>query len=157
MYTSVNETDKFGYNDCVLNRAELGNGFLSLSLEALIVKGDNSQNSNYTDSYAGESVMTFEGVKVVSLIRQGMKYFDADDHLINEVPDEELNVILTDIPSLLSKKFLLEVSRKEGKLYSLQVETPIEEYGDISDIYELTVESDKVTVTWEKYMNRVQN
>ncbi len=63
MFKSINEVDKFRYDDCVINEVEIGDTSLCLRVEALIVKANNSQNSNYTESYADEAKILFTNAR----------------------------------------------------------------------------------------------
>lgn len=57
----------------------------------MIVKADNSQNGNYTDSYAGTTQMELKNAEVQKAVREGYKYYDANDVLREEKPDEPLS------------------------------------------------------------------
>lgn len=68
-------------------------------VEALIVRADNSQNTNYTESYAGTTKIRITDGKLIRCVRDGYKYYDANDVLQSEVPDYELSVAeTTDFP-----------------------------------------------------------
>jgi len=58
-FRTINETETFSYQDCVIKEVHINSEAVSFVAEALIVKASNSQNSNYTDSYAGDTNITF--------------------------------------------------------------------------------------------------
>jgi len=155
-FKSVNETDKFRYDDCILHKTEFGEDFILMELEALIVKADNSQNTQYVESYAGDTTLTFKNGKITGLKKQGYKYYDAGDRLVEEVPDTEMSVALTDMKKMLSGVFLFSVGKTPEDRYLLLIEMPETEPGVIADTYEVEIEAGDVIFAWEKYMNRVQ-
>ena len=69
-FESVNEIDKFSFDDCVVKKFEVQEGQLYLELEALIVKAGNSQNTNYTESYAGPTTVRLKEGKILSGIQK---------------------------------------------------------------------------------------
>lgn len=88
MFKSIDETDKFSYTDCVISDIEKAEDGLIFYVEALIVKENNSQNSNFTESFAGPSKIKFVDGKLKDIVKVGFKYYNADSVLIKEVPDE---------------------------------------------------------------------
>ena len=56
-FNAVNELEHFSFRDAQIQKAEWTGDALRFELEAVIVKADNSQNGNYTDSYAGTTQM----------------------------------------------------------------------------------------------------
>ncbi len=155
MYKSVNEIDRFSFEDCVLTEISKAGDGLLLSVEALIVKANNSQNENFTESYAGPSLIRFEGGTITSIYKAGFKYYNADGKLIKEVKDEE--ILKPEWGSLL-KSFegnFLPALEKTDEGFLLEIEMS-EEDGNLGNSYLLNVKSEKVFITWEHYMNRVQ-
>ena len=88
MFKSIDETDKFSYTDCVISDIEKAEDGYIFNVEALIVKENNSQNSNFTESFAGPSKIKFVDGKLKDIVKVGFKYYNADSVLIKEVPDE---------------------------------------------------------------------
>lgn len=156
-YVSKDEIDKFAYDDCVVTSFAMDDKGIVLGLEALIVKAKNSQNTNYTDSYAGDAVCELKAGKILSLIKEGYKYYDADDKLIDEVPDEELAVDAAKLKALFKEVYLISFAKEDDGNYKLEIEVGGEDPSDIADTYELTCSCDEVVVSWTHYMNRVQN
>ena len=87
-FCSVNELHKFSFEDCVVVKAYLTGGQVRFSLEAVRVKPDNSQNKNYTESYADTSELDLKKPSVLSLVKEGWRMYNADGVLEQEVPDE---------------------------------------------------------------------
>ena len=162
-FKSINEIEKFSFEDCEIRKFELSEGQIRMELEALIVKPDNSQNANFTESYAGTTAVRLKGGKVTSAAKEGYRYYDADDTLISEVPDEPLN--MDEIGHLVAKLegallFVMQKKKENNGIftYSMRIEFPNqEEYDDsVTESYELIVEFEQAIFEWELYMNRVQ-
>ena len=49
-YTSVDELEHFRFDDCQINTFAVTENGVELMVEALIVRADNSQNTNYTET-----------------------------------------------------------------------------------------------------------
>lgn len=155
-FISKNEIDKFDFADCVLNELTRDKGTMKLTLEALIIKANNSQNSNYTDSYADITVCTMKNVEVIALLKEGYNRFDANNNLIEEIPDEP--IAPSDYPEMFKSWAGAYVSRfeiEDGE-YVIEFETT-DEIGAMADSYELHVTADSVTFSWDRYLNRVQH
>lgn len=155
MFKSVNEVDKFRYDDCVITDVEFGDNSVKLTVEALIVKANNSQNSNFTDSYAGDTTIFFKKAKPVMGVKIGYKKYDANDKLIEEVPDEEIDIASSDFKKLFRNMYLNDLV-KAGNSCSICVSGMDDDPTVVCDSYELCLECEEVSMTWERYMNKVQ-
>lgn len=162
-YKSINEIESFSYKDCRIVEFKAEKDCITLVLEALIVKKDNSQNTNYTDSYAGTTTVRFIKGKITDGIKDGYKYYDANDILINEVLDrklteEELEKLLKQCEGaylyFLNKN---DDNKDDMRSYSLGIEFEDESEGTVSDSYCLNILFEKAVFEWDRYMNRVQN
>ena len=161
-FQSVNELKYFDFLDCRVLSAALKDSLLTFETEALIVKRDNSQNRQPFDSYAGNALISFEGVRILKAVKEGYKRYTADDVLAEEVPDRELSADeVRDLGSLLKDSYLYEVEKdhfEEGQtVYALEFESPGEDLYDVldTDNYGLLITFDRVTISWDQYMNRV--
>lgn len=154
-FTSNNEINKFSFEDAVLVKFERAMTTIWLTVDALIVKANNSQNTNFTESYADTAEITLSGTEIVALLKEGYSRYDANDKLIDEVPDEPIapddyHTVFKEIAGAYLATFVFE----DGE-YVLEFEIPDED-GAIGDTYELHVRAEDITVTWDKYLNRVQ-
>lgn len=156
MFKSENEIEKFNYDDCIISDFKIMEDKIVLILNSLIVCANNSQNSNYTDSYAGETRLCFEAGKIEAFLKEGYKYYDANDKLISEFKDENIEIDGFDFEKTFSKVFLIGISINEKNQYVLRVEMPEAEAVTVTDTYEIIISAVNVNFSWEKYMNRVQ-
>lgn len=154
MFKSIDEIERFSYEDCVLTGMERAEDGLILDVEALIVKENNSQNTNFTESYAGPSVIKFVDGKVIKVIKVGFKYYNADGFLIKTVPDE---LIPESEWSSLFKTFsgnYLPYIGIGDNCYDIEIEMS-EEDGTQGNSYLIIVDASSVIISWDKYLNRV--
>ena len=158
-YRSINELDKFDFRDTVVHKLQISENMLVAELEAVIVQADNSQNSNFTKSYAGDLIMTLQGAILQKAIKEGYKYYDANDVLKEVVPDitlseKELEQIIRSIDGAYMWA-VVPVKEEENTtghyLYQLGIDR------DEETTYWLQVEFEEAILTWDRYMNRVQD
>ena len=156
-FCSKNEVSKFGYNDCVITKSSISENGIRLELDALIARANNSQNSNYTDSYAGDTVCEMKNGKILRFVKSGYKYYDANDNLIEEKPDEELSLSTDEMEKILNNIYMPEFEKNDDGTYYIVAEVISEDISENVDVYVITLECDEVVITWEHYLNRVQN
>lgn len=155
-YISAGELEKFDFRDCVVASLRESGQEMQLELEALIVKATNSQNRNFTDSYADRTTVLISDMTIESIVKEGYRYYDANDTLLEEVEDEELAADEVKLSALLQKTFLYSFRQLEDGIYSLEFEIPDEDPTAGTDSYELRIRASKVQFSWENYLNRVQ-
>ncbi len=162
-YTSVNEVENFSFEDCQISRFQIGENQIEIEVEALIVKPNNSQNSNYTESYAGTTRIQMKGGKLLSGLKDGYKFYDANDVLQEEKPDEKLT--LAQIEAILKSSkdaylYSLQLCKEEEDTfyYTMGIEFVSEEAYDTipADSYQIEISCRKLVISWDFYMNRVQ-
>lgn len=167
-YKCINEIEGFDYRDCRIAEFKVTDECITFSLEALIVKKNNSQNTNYTDSYADTVSARFIKGKITGAVKDGYKYYDADYVLINEVPDRSLtDEELKAFPKQCEGAYLYFINKTEEASeykedtdifnYNLGIEFEDKDDGTASDSYTLNIVFEKSVMEWDKYMNRVQN
>lgn len=161
-FKSVNELETFTFKDCTISRFEVLPELVRFELEALIVEPRNSQNTHFTQSYAGTAYLRLTEAEVLSGVKVGYRTYDADGKLTGETPDETLTPEeLSALPERSEGCFLpgIEV-RPDGpeKTAVITVEFPPEEQYDTlpTESYEVTVRFKDLIVEWDFYMNKVE-
>lgn len=155
MFKSTNEIEKFSFEDCVFSGFEKAEDGLVFELEALIVRANNSQNANFTDSYAGTAFLKFADAKIDAVLKAGYRYYDADGNLLKSVEDEPVPENDREPLYKILKGSYLVACDKTEKGYFLEIEM-CEEDG-VGASYLLDIACNDAIVTWERYMNRVQH
>ena len=135
-YQSVNEFSHFSFSDCVLTEMSANPAGVQLTLEA-----------QFTES-----------------VKEGYQYRDANDVLLESVPDTllppaEVTALLPELRDVYLFQILSE-TRADGKiLLELGIEFPqAEEYDTlITPSYRIGVLCEKAVFGWDYYMNRVES
>ncbi len=163
-YHSVNEPEHFSFRDAQVFLFEERENRILLEVEALIVKGSNSQNSRFYDSYADTAQINMVDGKILSAVKEGFRYYNADGVLQREVPDSPLSE--AEIQKLLKNckgAFLFAMEEKgrteEGSmLFSLGLEFGEDSDGALTmgESFWIEAACSAVEVDWEHYMNRVE-
>ena len=155
-FVSVNECDKFAYRDSRINKVNMSDSGITLEVEALIVRRDNSQNSNYTDSYAGDTNIILRAANIDRIIKLGYRKYDANDSLLEEVEDEVVDIPDSELNYMMTGAYLTGISENEDTSLTIGIEIPDEDPSAVTDEYEIIIKTDELRVEWDKYLNRVQ-
>ena len=161
-FKSTNEIEKFTFDDCVISSFKVNDAGIILVLEALIVDSNNSQNTNYTESYADTTTVRLLEGKIISAKKDGYKYYDANDVLMEEVPDEILSEEETyNIIKTCEGAYLYYMEKDTDRtssenIYNIGLEFTDEEDNTAADSYEIKVSFSDAIFTWERFLNRVQ-
>lgn len=162
-FETTNELNNFSFEDCVISKMKIDEKSITFEVESLIVLPNNSQNANYTESYAGTTNIRITNTCIVSGKKDGVKYYDANDVLVSEVPDEILTEEqIKNLPSLCENAYLFgfDTAEENGQTtYTLNIELATDdEYPDPKDMvsYELVVAGENVHIGWDMYLNKVQ-
>lgn len=163
-FHSVNELDKFSFRDAQIFLFEERNQRILLEVEALIVKGNNSQNSRFYDSYADTAQINLVEGQILSAVKEGFRFYNADGVLEREVPDEPLSAEqISELIAGCKGAFLFAADRKKDTEDGRMTFSFGLEFGDDSDgvltmgdSYWIDVACSAAEVDWERYMNRVE-
>ena len=158
-FKSTNEINTFSFSDCRVVDCVFSQDQLTLSLDALIITAANSQNTRFTNSYADITQARFTNCRIVSAAKDGFRYYNADDVLIKEVPDQPLDEAqLQELLKNLSGSYLTGIEKAEEgadlQSCSLLLEFE-EEYGTAGDSYTLLIQFKDAVFEWEHYKNKV--
>ena len=159
-FKSINEVQNFRYDDCsIVKRINTAADFV-LEVEALIVKSNNSQNTNYTESYADKAQISFKNSTIVRGIKEGMKKYDANDKLIEEIKDVDLDdKELNELCNNLADMYLCGIEQVgDSEDYVLFLERENEDKYDTipADTFQIKIHCENVIISWDRYLNRVQ-
>ncbi|MCI8992785.1 MAG: hypothetical protein HFG80_08725 [Eubacterium sp.] len=152
-YKSVNELNKFTFQDAQLMNLSIENDTVTFELEAVIVKATNSANEMMCDSYAGTMALRFVRAEISQLFLEGYRYYDADNVLQKTVPDTPIP--LEDYRETfrkLKRGYLYEPEKTGENTYMIGVDL---EEGE--DTYWFTLKFERVIAEWDRYMNKVQS
>lgn len=155
-YKSIDEIEQFCFDDCQIQACSVTEQAIILHVDALIVRAGNSQNTNYTESYADTTELRLKAGRIDKIIKDGYRYYDANEVLISEVPDYELTAEeIKNFPTAFAGAYLFEMKKTaDGYMLGIEFEDPEDHTAGAS--YQVYVNADSAICTWERYLNRVQ-
>lgn len=161
-FISKNELEQFEYDDCLAEKVEKSGDDIVIMLSSLIVKERNSQNANFTRSYADTARLTLKNAAVESIIIAGYRVYDANDNLLEEVPDRAVEIeAYADIFKKISGYYMYRVlsdKADNGFVYDFEFENA--DTGEIPDMREdafvVRIRFSEAVISWDRYLNRVQ-
>lgn len=153
-FQTVNALNLFNFEEVTLKEFAMREDFLTLVMDALIVKGNNPANEECADRFADTANLCFKGGRITEIYKEGYKYYDAMDRLIEEVPDEKIPP--SDHQALLKQckdvpLFDIIAVKEEEDLYEYQIALDLDE----SSTFWFHISCRGTLVEWERFKNRV--
>lgn len=154
-FKSVDEMEQFSFEDSEIKELTVGNHQICFTFSGAMVKADNSQNKRYQDMYCGEIVLQLENTEILRVVKEGMKYYDADGRLLRDVPDE-------DVPESNWQEVFRKCAKgkvfttvadeiKEGYAYEFGIDVPRREDDEEVDTYWLCLQFERGIAMWDRY------
>lgn len=155
-YKCENELQTLSFKDFAISSITYANNKLTIMTDGGIARYNNSCNETLEERYISETEITFFNAEISRFYLEGGKYFTADDVLIEEIPDTDFTPEeYTEKLKLLSSEesvifFLAENKSGDESFYEIAVDI-------VNDTYWLKISADKVTASFDRFMNRVMN
>lgn len=155
-YKCENELHTLNFKDFNVEEIKYSDNKLVIYTNGGVARYDNSCNETLEERYISECEIQFINCNIDKFVLEGGKYYTADDKLIEEVPDKDVEP--SEIKETLSKLkgedaviFFLS-GKQDSDKYIVEVAVDL-----INDTYWLNITSDKVIVGFDRFMNRVMN
>lgn len=164
-FSLENSFDQFEFRDAQV-LSWTGQGSIQIEVAAAIGKATNPLNEEYVDRYIETLQIRLINAKISSMYKEGYKYYDANDVLQTEVPDQEIlpvqqDAILKKFSSAKSYLFRVEQckdSKESAYQYCFYVDVEdadSSEFEPTGETYLITVQFEKSVQEWEYFQNRV--
>ena len=144
-FRCVDEFEQLSFDDSPIVSFQMSTDEVTFTFGGATVKAGNSQNGRFQDMYCGEITLTLLQAQMKRLVKEGMKYYDADGNLQREIPDE-------DVPEPAVESV---VSRFEkGTVFTVvlgEIDVPQEEDEEEVDTYWFCVVFEKSEASWDRY------
>lgn len=151
----IDQLDKFGFRDVQLSNCEMADGVLRMTMAGAISKYNNPCNERYQDWYILEAYARFENAVITNCYKEGMKYYDANNVLQEEIPDTPVEAAAyADTLKLLKEGVMFVLLEKECEADCKCVEVAID-VEDGADTYWVEFTYDRVIIEWDRYANKV--
>ncbi len=157
-YNSVDEIDTISFRDAAIVRCVFSakQGILEFELDGAMVRENNSANELFSDRYVSDMQVRFVNPEVEAILLEGHKYYDANDVLVETVPDRPVDESRYDevMKSFEGKVIFFAATPREksSERKCFQMIIDVEE-----ESYVLSFYYDKVIAQWEHFMNKVMN
>lgn len=153
-FQTVNALNLFRFEEVTVKEIDLKNKVVTVIMDALIVKGNNPNNEEFVDRFADTANVRFQNARITEVVKEGYKYYDANDRLLEEEPDQPIPVM--EYEALLKKckdVYLFDIIslKEEEGAYEYQLGMDLNE----SDTYWITIGCTETIVEWEKFKNKV--
>lgn len=156
-YKSVNELETISFHDAQVQKFEYHENdkeaSLFLEMTGAVVKDGNSQNDFYADKYTDIMQVKFQNISLEKVLLEGHKYYDANDKLIEQISDTEIQ---PQAYQQLFKKFknsyIFYGGNPSGDQKLYQIIIDVEE-----ESYVISLRYEKVIACWDRFLNKVQN
>lgn len=162
-YKCENELEHISFRDASIVDIEIipniNNSLFDLvfHISGAIIKDNNSCNEYYTDKYADVLNLRFKGAEIEALLLEGHKLYDANDILVEDIPDEP--IAFDNYKSVIKSFNGCEIfyggsPEKEnptdaGRLcYQFIIDKE-------DDSYVISLLYDKAIAEWDKFLNKV--
>ncbi len=124
--------------------------WLEFYVEGAVVKDNNSQNEYYTDKYADQMEIRFKNPVIEAVLLEGHKYYDANDNLVEEVPDQKLaEDEYEKIFGKFKENYIFYGGKPEADKKCYQMIIDVDE-----DSYIVSFYYDKVIAGWNHFLNK---
>lgn len=124
--------------------------WLEFYVEGAVVKDNNSQNEYYADKYADQMEIRFKNPVIEAVLLEGHKYYDANDNLVEEVPDQKLaEDEYEKIFGKFKENYIFYGGKPEADKKCYQMIVDVDE-----DSYIVSFYYDKVIAGWNHFLNK---
>ncbi|MCD8365935.1 MAG: hypothetical protein LUC83_09060 [Clostridiales bacterium] len=156
-YKCVNDLDKFDFHEASLDALDLEGDVLCAILSSGIAKYNNPCNTKYVDCYIAETQIRMKNPRITRFFLEGAKYYDANDVLLEEVPDQEIppeeyeatmqKLVSGEVFTLCKKD-----SGSDGNGGCCEIAVDAED-----DTYWMEIEYEKIILEWDRFRNEVED
>lgn len=154
-FKSVDEMNQFSFEDSEIKELKIEEGRIRFTFNGAMVRAKNSQNGRYQDMYCGEIILQLENAEIARVVKEGMKYYDANGELLREVPDEDVPVPVQQsvFRRCANGKIFTTVEDevKEGYAYEFGIDVPREGEEEEVDTYWLCILFQRSIAMWDRY------
>ncbi len=153
-FKTAGELQNFSFDDAVIRELTVDEGQITFLFEGAIVKAGNSQNTRMQDMYCGEICLQLQNAHILKIIKEGYKYYDANDQLQEEVPNEEVPAPAQ--ASVLERcgsgtLFTIVREQDDDAVYGFGIDVPQKEDEDEIDTYWLCLKFQQDQEQWDRF------
>lgn len=154
-FQCINEMEQICFDDSRILSFSFREGRMEFTLNGAVIKAGNSQNARYQEMGCGEILLRLENVTIGRLMKEGLKYYDANGTLLREIPDEDVpapaqGAVLNRLAQGTVFTVVQDTAEK-GFACEFGIDVPRQEDEEEIDTYWLCVLFEKSIASWERY------
>lgn len=111
-YQTIDSLDDFSFTEAAIFDVEYTSSHLKLQLANVTILSSNEHNRDIMDMRTNDLILTFEQPIIHVIIEEGYKVYDANEQLIEKVPDKIISE--TEYASMIQ-------SLPESSIYSIDI------------------------------------
>lgn len=147
-YRTIDETLHFKFEDAYIADVQVTKGIFHMILDNVTILPENSCNRDIRIMRTNQMLFKLEEAKVLSVVEEGYKVYDANGNLSQAYEDKE-------IPEEEQTKVIKEFA--DGSIYSLEKQE--ETYVFLIDApnertYKMLVKASHDVEEWDRFMNK---
>lgn len=154
-FQCTNEHSEMRFDDAGILSFKCEDKVLEFTFQGAVIKAKNSQNARFQDMVCGEIILQLKNAEIVRIVKEGMKYYDADGTLQKEVMDEDVPAPAQGsvLKRIATGTVFTTVEDEVSQGYALEfgIDVPKEEQDDEVDTFWLCVTFDESVACWERY------
>lgn len=151
-YTIENEFETFDFHESYVKDIEPGNGYFHIWLDNVKILPENSCNRDIRTMRTNNLLLAVHDMKMVSMIHEGVKIYDADGKLAGERPDEIIKEEkYIELWPLFLEGCVYSISKENSgrSLYTFIVDTKEDE------TYEIKMTGSGEQEAWDRFLSLV--
>lgn len=160
-FECINEMEQLCFDDSEITALKIDDNQIEFTFNGATIKANNSQNGRYQDMFCGEVILQLQNAEIARIVKEGMKRYDADGKLLNEVLDVDIPIPAQgDILRRLEKGKVFTVvidSVESGYAYEFGIDIPQEEDEEEVDTIWLCVLCKQTKAMWERYCSPAED
>lgn len=146
-YRTENELNHFSFGEAYIDEMRVANGVMKLALENVMIHPENSCNRDIRMMRTNDLVMTIPDAKLISVIKEGYKTYNADGVFQTEYPDITIEEnAWTDALKSFEGATIYSITKGEDS-YTICIDT--EEEGT----FDVVVSGKEDIEEWERFLN----
>lgn len=155
-YQLINKLQQFSFQHGSMLSCKWNDTNLYMEIDGAVANDNNDYNNRSVNTYISTLSLQFFEAKVEELLLEGYKYYDANNVLLDEVPDKTIDPEkLDEIMRLCESGYIANAKILESKNQRFFQQFQIDAV-DSNDTYCFTISFKKSVASWERFMQKAE-